>query len=45
MKEYKIKVNGNEYVVEVKNVEDNVATVSVNGQEYTAEVEGMASKP
>ena len=45
MKEYKIKINGNEYVVAVKNVESDSAEVVVNGTEYVADVEGMKAKP
>lgn len=41
MKEYKIKINGNEYAVAISNVEDNTASVSVNGTAYEVEVEGM----
>ncbi len=41
MKEYKIKVNGNEYAVSVGGVENDVAQVVVNGTEYAVEVEGM----
>lgn len=41
MKEYKIKINGNEYAVAISNVEDNTASVSVNGTQYEVEVEGM----
>lgn len=41
MKEYKIKINGNEYAVSISNVEDNTALVNVNGTEYEVEVEGM----
>lgn len=44
MKEYKIKINGNEYAVSISNVEDNTALVNVNGTEYEVEVEGMAAK-
>lgn len=43
MKEYKIKINGNEYAVSVSNVEDNTAQVSVNGTQYEVEVEGMSA--
>ncbi len=43
MKEYKMKINGNDYAVTVSNVEDNMALVNVNGTEYQVEVEGMAS--
>lgn len=45
MKNYKLKINGNEYAVEIKNIEDNIASVVVNGADYSVEVEGMASKP
>ncbi len=45
MKEYKIKINGNEYGVAVKNVENESAEVVVNGTEYIVEVEGMKAKP
>lgn len=43
MKEYKMKINGNDYAVSVSNVEDNMALVNVNGTEYQVEVEGMVS--
>lgn len=42
MKEYKIKINGNDYAVTVMNVEDNQAEVEVNGTTYKVDVEGMA---
>lgn len=45
MKDYKIKINGNEYSISVKEMDDNVATVSVNGVEYSAEVETTVVKP
>ena len=45
MKEYKIKINGNDYTVSVGEIEDGVATVTVNGVEYTAGVEGVVSRP
>ncbi len=44
MKEYKIKINGNEYAVTVKNVEDETAEVSVNGLEYNVEIEGLRTR-
>lgn len=40
MKEYKFRINGNDYRVAVENVQDGVAKVSVNGTAYTVEVEG-----
>ncbi len=45
MKEYKIKINGNEYAVVVKNVENESAEVSINGTEYSLEVEGLRARP
>ena len=39
MKEYKIKINGNEYSVAVKDVDENMAQVSVNGTLYDVELE------
>ncbi|MBQ1746800.1 MAG: acetyl-CoA carboxylase biotin carboxyl carrier protein subunit, partial [Muribaculaceae bacterium] len=31
MKEYKYKINGNEYNVAIENIEDNIAHIQVNG--------------
>ena len=39
MKEYKYTINGQEYKVEIDNIEDGVANVTVNGQEYKVEME------
>lgn len=39
MKEYKYKINGNQYNVVVNDFEDNVATVEVNGTPYKVEME------
>lgn len=44
MKEYKMKINGNQYAVTIKDFEENLATVTVNGVEYNVEVEGAAIK-
>lgn len=41
MKEYKIKINGNEYAVAINNVEDGKAEVTVNGTDFLVDVEGM----
>lgn len=38
MKNYKFKINGNEYSVEVKSLEDNVAEIEVNGTPYQVEL-------
>jgi len=45
MKEYKIKINGNNYNVTIDEVEDNVAKVEVNGTPYNVEFEKPLSKP
>jgi len=37
MKKYSFTINGNEYDVSVKNVDDNVAEVEVNGFKYSVE--------
>jgi len=37
MKKYSFTINGNQYDVAVKNVEDNVAEVEVNGLNYSVE--------
>ena len=34
MKEYKFKINGNEYNVAINSVEGNIADVTVNGKSY-----------
>ena len=39
MKEYKYKINGNEYAVCINEVCDTAAKVTVNGAEYTVEWE------
>ena len=39
MKDFKFKINGNEYVVHIANVEGNIAEVEVNGTPYRVELE------
>ena len=39
MKEYKFKINGNEYNVAINSVEGNIADVTVNGKSYQVEME------
>ena len=39
MKEYKLKINGNDYAVTVNEVDDNIAEVEVNGSKYAALVQ------
>ena len=45
MKEYNLKINGTDYAVNIKNIEDNKATLTVNGAEYQVEVGGITTKP
>ena len=39
MKKYKFTIQGNQYEVEIQNIEDNIATVEVNGTKYEVEVD------
>ncbi len=39
MKEYKFKINGNDYNVAINSVEGNLASVTVNGTPYQVELE------
>ncbi len=39
MKKFKFTINGNQYEVDVVNVEDNVAEIEVNGTVYQVELE------
>lgn len=39
MRKFKFKINGHDYDVEIKNVDDNVAELEVNGTPYTVEVD------
>ena len=39
MKKYKFSIHGNQYEVEIKQIEDNIATIEVNGQTYEVEVD------
>lgn len=45
MKEYKFKINGNDYKVAIETVDNGVAKVSVNGTNYTVELENAISTP
>lgn len=45
MKEYKYKVNGVEYTVNVNSVEGNKAKVEVNGVTYEVEMENQVAAP
>ncbi|MGL5015069.1 MAG: biotin/lipoyl-containing protein [Bacteroidales bacterium] len=44
MKEFKFKINGNEYKVNVDAVEDNIAQIEVNGTPFTVEIERTVKK-
>ncbi len=39
MKHYKFKINGNQYVVEIKDFNNNLAELEVNGTPFKVEVE------
>lgn len=41
MKEYRFKINGNEYKVEINSIDGSNAAVTVNGKAYSVEMEGM----
>ena len=45
MKEYKMRINGTDYVVNINDISDNVADLTVNGVAYHVDVEGIATKP
>ena len=45
MKEYKSKINGNDYNVTIDEVEGNAAKVEVNGTPYNVEFDKPLSKP
>ncbi|MBB6275182.1 acetyl-CoA carboxylase biotin carboxyl carrier protein [Porphyromonas circumdentaria] len=48
MKEYKYKINGNDYAVKINKIENNQADVEVNGKSYSVELcreEKQAPKP
>ena len=44
MKEYKLKINGNDYAVSINEVDDNVAEVEVNGTPFKVEFEKPITK-
>ena len=45
MKEYKLKINGNDYNVVINDVQESVASVEVNGSNYKVEFEKPIVKP
>ncbi len=44
MKEYKFKINGNDYAVSVNDIVGSTASVAVNGTDYQVEIEGLEVK-
>lgn len=46
MKKFKFKIHGNDYQVEILQIEENIAEIDVNGSTYTVEIqqEAKASK-
>ncbi len=45
MKEYKYKINGNNYAVTVGDIENNIAQVEVNGVPYKVELDRPVAAP
>ncbi len=45
MKQYKFKINGNEYTVDIVSVEVDKSMVAVNGANFEVELEGSTAKP
>lgn len=45
MKQYKFKINGNEYNVAVNSISGNIADVTVNGTPYQVEMENTSAAP
>jgi biotin carboxyl carrier protein len=45
MKNYKFKINGNDYSVEIKSMEDNIAEVEVNGTPFQVELSKEVKTP
>ncbi len=44
MKNYKFTINGNDYQVNIKNFEDNIAEIEVNGTEYEVQLHQEVKK-
>ncbi len=45
MKKFQFKIHGNEYEVEIKNFENDIAEIEVNGTAYKVEVDKKFQKP
>lgn len=41
MKEYKYKINGTEYTVQIGDIVENIANVTVNGEDFQVEMENQ----
>ena len=45
MKKYKIKIHGIEYMVDIHDIENNIAHLTVNDVDFDVEVEGITTNP
>ena len=45
MKDYKYKINGNDYKVSIGDIENNIAHVEVNGVPYNVEIQETKAAP
>lgn len=45
MKEYKLKINGNDYTVVINDVTDDAVLAEVNGKQYVVEIDKTANLP
>ena len=45
MKNFKFKINGNDYEVAIDEIVDNIAQIQVNGVNYSVELEKSEEKP
>jgi biotin carboxyl carrier protein len=45
MKNFKFKINSNEYEVAIEGIVENIAHIQVNGSKYQVELEKKADKP
>lgn len=45
MKKFEFSISGNKYEVDIKDVEDNIASIEVNGTLYSVEIHREVKKP
>ena len=45
MKNYQFIINGNEYNVEIRSIDENIARIEVNGTKYDVEIQRKINKP